>query len=368
MSGFKLTLRSERLIVRDLHINFGHPTAVTLQRILRRQGAKPEAIRAAGLMACDSCGESIRRKRPRPVRLPNQYEFNRHLLLDTMFAKDACGTTFGFLNIIDDATGFQVVACFGELQGPPASRAVLRYFTTSWSSWAGLPFFPFRWTLAKSTWPTLRITSSSLALNKRSCHLKHHGKAANVRRPATCGKTFGSKLSWSPRSLAWMMFCLLPPSSLRRGIPFQGQVATARSNGSLVFLNYVSLAHFSMRQKPNNWKCLRLLKTPQARWLALSTSGRMPRLPRSAWTPTLVSEEHCFDSQRLCVALSLLAPTSTFSECSSSLVLQDSTVGLAQAESLALSCGTHVALKTRMSLQRVARHTHTGSDMVQVWF
>lgn len=140
MSGFKLTLRSERLIVRDLHINFGHPTAVTLQRILRRQGAKPEAIRAAGLMACDSCGESIRRKRPRPVRLPNQYEFNRHLLLDTMFAKDACGTTFGFLNIIDDATGFQVVACFGELQGPPASRAVLRYFTTSWSSWAGLPF------------------------------------------------------------------------------------------------------------------------------------------------------------------------------------------------------------------------------------
>ena len=115
--------------------------------------------------------------------------------------------------------------------------------------------FPFRWTLAKSTWPTLRITSSSLALNKRSCHLKHHGKAANVRRPATCGKTFGSKLSWSPRSLAWMMFCLLPPSSLRRGIPFQGQVATARSNGSLVFLNYVSLAHFSMRQKPNNWKC-----------------------------------------------------------------------------------------------------------------
>ena len=129
-----------RKIVRDLHINFGHPTAVTLQRILRRQGAKAEAIRAAGLMACDSCGESIRRKRPRPVRLPNQYEFNRHLLLDTMYAKDAQGTTFGFLNIIDDATGFQVVACFGQLQGPPASRAVLRHFTTSWSSWAGLPF------------------------------------------------------------------------------------------------------------------------------------------------------------------------------------------------------------------------------------
>ena len=121
-------------IVRDLPVNFGHPTSVTLQRILRRQGAKPEAIRAAGLLACDSCGEFIRRKRPRPVRLPNQCEFNRHLMMDTFYAKDIRGVTYGFLSIIDDATNFQIVACVGELQGPPASRAVLRHFTTSWSS------------------------------------------------------------------------------------------------------------------------------------------------------------------------------------------------------------------------------------------
>lgn len=128
-----------RKIVRDLHVQFGHPTAVTLQKILRRQNAKIEAIKAAGLLACDACGESIRRRRPRPVRLPNKYEFNRHILMDTMYAKDVRGVTMAFLNIIDDATGFQVVACLGELGGPPASRAVLRHFTSSWSSWAGLP-------------------------------------------------------------------------------------------------------------------------------------------------------------------------------------------------------------------------------------
>ena len=128
-----------RKIVRDLHVQFGHPTSVTLQRILRRQNAKLEAIKAAGLLACDACGESIRRRRPRPVRLPNKYEFNRHVLIDTMYAKDVRGTTMAFLNLIDDATGFQVVACLGELGGPPASRAVLRHFTSSWSSWAGLP-------------------------------------------------------------------------------------------------------------------------------------------------------------------------------------------------------------------------------------
>ena len=128
-----------RKTLRDLHVNFGHPTAATLQRILRRQNAKPEVIRAAGLMSCDSCGESIRRRRPRPVRLPNKYEFNRHLLIDTFFSHDVRGVTFGFLNIIDDATGFQVVSCLGELQGPPGSRVALRHFTTAWSSWAGLP-------------------------------------------------------------------------------------------------------------------------------------------------------------------------------------------------------------------------------------
>ena len=128
-----------RKILRDLHVNFGHPTCSTLQRILRRQNAKPEAIKTAGLMSCDACGETIRRRRPKPVRLPNRYEFNRHILADTMFAKDATGTTYGFLNVVDDATGFQVVSCLGEFRGVPAAQVILRHFTASWSSWAGLP-------------------------------------------------------------------------------------------------------------------------------------------------------------------------------------------------------------------------------------
>ena len=128
-----------RKIVRDLHVNFGHPTNVTLQRILRRQNAKSEAIRAAGLLACDSCGESIRRRRPKPVKLPTRYEFNRHLLVDTMWARDCKGESYGFLNVVDDATGYQVVCCFGNITGPPSSKVVLRHFISSWSSWAGLP-------------------------------------------------------------------------------------------------------------------------------------------------------------------------------------------------------------------------------------
>ena len=128
-----------RKTLRDLHVNFGHPTNVTLQRILRRQRARIDVIKAVDFMSCDVCGESLRRRRPKPVRLPGKYEFNNHLQVDVFYARDAAGTQFSFLNIICDATGFQVVSCLGQSQGPPASRAVLRHFLTTWSSWAGLP-------------------------------------------------------------------------------------------------------------------------------------------------------------------------------------------------------------------------------------
>ncbi|CAE7352234.1 RE2 [Symbiodinium sp. CCMP2456] len=128
-----------RKCLRDLHVNFGHPTNVTLQRLLRRQGARPEAIRAVDFMSCDSCGETHRRKRPKPVRLPNKYIFNNHLQIDVFYAKDIKGQLFGFLNVVCDATGFQVVSCLGSNQGPPSTKAVLRHFLTAWSSWAGLP-------------------------------------------------------------------------------------------------------------------------------------------------------------------------------------------------------------------------------------
>ena len=61
------------------------------------------------------------------------------MLVDVFYGKDIENESFCFLNVIDDATGFQVVSCLGTVRGPPASKAVLRHFLTSWTSWAGLP-------------------------------------------------------------------------------------------------------------------------------------------------------------------------------------------------------------------------------------
>ena len=84
-----------RKLLRDLHVQFGHPTTTTLQRILRRQGAKAEVIRAASLMSCDACGDTMRQKRPRPVKLPPRYQFNFHLQADVFYAKDNRGVNLG---------------------------------------------------------------------------------------------------------------------------------------------------------------------------------------------------------------------------------------------------------------------------------
>ena len=158
-----IRLRPElRKCLRDLHVNFGHPTNVTLQRILRRQGARSDAIRGVDFLACDACGESIRRKRPKPVRLPSKYEFNNHLMIDVFYSKDIRGVMFSFLNILCDATGFQVVSCLGNATGPPASSVVLRHFLTAWSSWAGLP-------------NSLQVDRGKEFLAKFSDHLKRFG-------------------------------------------------------------------------------------------------------------------------------------------------------------------------------------------------
>ncbi|CAE7766366.1 GIP, partial [Symbiodinium sp. CCMP2456] len=128
-----------RKVLRQLHVQFGHPTNTTLQRILRRQGARMSAVKGVDYLSCDACGESHRNRRPKPVRLPGKYEFNAHVQADVFYAKDVNGVLFSFLNVLCEATGFQVVSCMGTSQGPPASSAVLRHFLTSWSNWAGLP-------------------------------------------------------------------------------------------------------------------------------------------------------------------------------------------------------------------------------------
>ena len=213
-----------RKILRDLHTNFGHCTNTTLQRILRRQGAKEEAIRGTGLLACDACGDSIRAKRPKPVRLPNRYEFNRHILMDTFFAKDSANSTYAFLNIVCDATGFQVVCCMGLHSGVPSSSVALRHFATSWTSWCGLPY-------------SIQVDRGKEFMARFADHLKTFGVEQEVMPLAAPWKGGRCERAGGLWKDLWIKTCLecqivgLDDVILATGIVTQTRNSFPRSNG-----------------------------------------------------------------------------------------------------------------------------------------
>ena len=94
-----------------------------------------------GPLACtyDACGESIRRRRPKPVRLPSKCIFKNRLLMDVFYCENVTGLCFSFLNTIDDATDFQVVSCLDSFRGhrnPTLWASTSWLDDASWSSWA----------------------------------------------------------------------------------------------------------------------------------------------------------------------------------------------------------------------------------------
>ena len=120
------------------HVNFGHPTNVALMRICTRAKCKPEIIKAIELLRCDVCGDHIKKKSVRPVKMPGHYVFNYHISCDTLFAQDFEANSYAFLNIVCNGTKYQVVGYLG-CNATPSAETCRDLFINIWQSWAGLP-------------------------------------------------------------------------------------------------------------------------------------------------------------------------------------------------------------------------------------
>ena len=121
------------------HVSMGHLSHVGMMRLLRRAGARPDVIKAVPLLNCQACGDRLRAKQPRPVRHADCTTFNHKISVDTVTVHDVDGYPYHFLNIVCEATGFQVMAYLNAGTGVPSASLMVRSFATSWSSWAGLP-------------------------------------------------------------------------------------------------------------------------------------------------------------------------------------------------------------------------------------
>ena len=131
--------RELKLALRRIHVNLGHASTAQMLRAMRISRASEVAIRACRLFRCPDCPRIQLPKQPRPAKLPLTEEFNIHIGVDVLQAKDADGNSWSWLNILCQGTSFQVCVLLHETSFNPTAAACLQAFEQGWTSWAGYP-------------------------------------------------------------------------------------------------------------------------------------------------------------------------------------------------------------------------------------
>ena len=131
--------RDLKMAIRKIHVNLGHADTRSMLRALRVSRASEVAIKACRLFRCAECPRLQEPRIPRPSKLPFVDEFNVMIGLDVFQEKDSAGQTWSWLNILDQATTFQVVALLPDVHRNPTSTDVLEALHSHWIGWCGYP-------------------------------------------------------------------------------------------------------------------------------------------------------------------------------------------------------------------------------------
>ena len=117
------------------HENLGHPSNARLISMLKSANANETTIRLAKGLTCPTC-ESRKGPPSRPVSKEKKaWEFNKQIMIDT-FEVDVLGKKLKLLNVVDEATGYQMVAPLWHGCAASNVRSCYRKF---WKRWAGVP-------------------------------------------------------------------------------------------------------------------------------------------------------------------------------------------------------------------------------------
>ena len=135
--------RRARIAIRRLHRNFRHLPKQALIQMLRASKAPKEYIDAARAHKCDVCESTKPPARTNKTALPKPYTFNHELGVDVLEIKDASGTFFDILNVVDYGTTFEqaFIVREAETNGVPSSASCLEAFEQGWVKPFGWPKF-----------------------------------------------------------------------------------------------------------------------------------------------------------------------------------------------------------------------------------
>lgn len=121
--------------LRRLHQNLGHPSKRELVRHLRLSGAPEELIRGVEAMQCTVCASNARPKSHHVAKPAVMLDFNECLAMDVVFMLTADQKEHMGLNMVDLASGYQVVAHLPDRKADTVSQVFLQH----WVNWAGVP-------------------------------------------------------------------------------------------------------------------------------------------------------------------------------------------------------------------------------------
>ena len=122
--------------VEHMHVTMGHPSNRAMARAVRLTGGSVAAIKACLEHRCSVC-RRLREPKPAPAASfrDKWKEFGDCVAIDLFQLADTLGNTKTFVNAVDMASRFQIVATC-ESKHP---RVVFATFMGVWCSWAGLP-------------------------------------------------------------------------------------------------------------------------------------------------------------------------------------------------------------------------------------
>ena len=133
--SYRSLSNEDKIRLRKIHANLGHPAPETLARHLRAAKESQMMIDAALDYQCDVCLESTEPRHQRPGKLPEAREFNDMIAVDGFFFKSNSGFRTYVLHALDEASCFQQARRADSRQGSHAIQALNDF----WISWAGPP-------------------------------------------------------------------------------------------------------------------------------------------------------------------------------------------------------------------------------------
>ena len=121
--------------LRRLHTNLGHPSNESLVRHLAQAGASGVALLGGKALRCSVCSRTKPPHQPRPAKAVRSRRFNDRIFLDIVFLKNVNFETFAYLNVLDDATTYQVLDSLSSR----SEECVVNTLVNGWLRYFGYP-------------------------------------------------------------------------------------------------------------------------------------------------------------------------------------------------------------------------------------